>query len=101
MAKRQRCDLCRAHGQGPPSSHTDANHFLLGTGDAGFWSDCNGNPITPPANEIANPNPVAGTTNKYTADNNFTDCSQFTQPGVAPIVSYLEALSYRPEPNCA
>src|SRR5580700_2260985 len=80
---------------------TGANHFMLGTGDAGFWSDGNGNPITPPASEIANPNPVAGTTNKYTADNNFSDCSDFTQPGVAPIVRYLEALPYHPEPNCA
>jgi phospholipase C len=80
---------------------TGANHFMLGTGDAGFWSDGNGNPITPPANAIANPNPVAGTTNKYTADNNFSNCSDFTQPGIAPIVSYLEALPYRPEPNCA
>lgn len=80
---------------------TGANHFMLGTGDAGFWSDGNGNPITPPANQIANPNPAAGTTNKYTADNNFSNCSDFTQPGVAPIVSYLEALPYRPEPNCA
>jgi phospholipase C len=80
---------------------TGANHFMLGTGDAGFWSDGNGNAITPPASGIANPNPVTGTTNKYTADNNFSNCSDFTQPGVAPIVSYLEALSYRPEPNCA
>jgi phospholipase C len=80
---------------------TGANHFMIGTGDAGFWSDGNGNAITPPANEIANPNPAAGTTNKFTADNNFSNCSDFTQPGVAPIVSYLEALSYRPEPNCA
>jgi phospholipase C len=80
---------------------TGANHFMIGTGDAGFWSDGNGNPITPPANEIANPNPVAGTTNRYTADNNFSNCSNFTQPGVAPIISYLEALPYRPEPNCA
>jgi len=80
---------------------TGANHFMLGTGDAGFWSDGNGNPITPPASEIANPNPVAGTTNKYTADNNFTNCSDFDQPGVAPIVGYLEALPYRAEPNCA
>jgi phospholipase C len=80
---------------------TGANHFMLGTGDAGFWSDGKGNPITPPPSEIANPNPVAGTTNKYTADNNFTNCSDFGQPGVAPIVKYLEALPYRAEPNCA
>jgi phospholipase C len=80
---------------------TGANHFMLGTGDAGFWSDGNGNAIVPPTNQIANPNPVAGTTNKYTADNDFTNCSNFEQPGVAPIVSYLEALPYRAEPNCA
>jgi phospholipase C len=80
---------------------TGANHFMLGTGDAGFWSDGKGKAIAPPANQVANPNPVAGSTNKYTADNNFTDCSNFEQPGVAPIVSYLEALPYRAEPNCA
>ena len=28
---------------------TGANHFMLGTGDAAFWSDGNGNPITPPS----------------------------------------------------
>src|SRR5580698_4967933 len=80
---------------------TGANHFMLGTGDAAFWSDGNGNPIAPPANQIANPNPAAGTTNKYTADNAFSNCADFEQPGVAPIVSYLEALPYRAEPNCA
>jgi phospholipase C len=80
---------------------TGANHFMLGTGDAGFWSDGNGNAIVPPTNQIANPNPVAGTTNQYTADNAFSNCSNFEQPGVAPIVSYLEALPYRAEPNCA
>jgi phospholipase C len=80
---------------------TGANHFMFGTGDAGFWSDGNGNAIVPPASQIANPNPAAGTTNQYTADNNFSNCSDFTQPGVAPIVRYLEALPYRAEPNCA
>jgi phospholipase C len=80
---------------------TGANHFMLGTGDAGFWSDGKGNAIVPPANQIANPNPAAGTTNEYTADNDFSNCSDFEQPGVAPIVTYLEALPYRAEPNCA
>ena len=40
---------------------TGANHFMLGTGDAAFWSDGKGNPTTPPASLIANPNPVSGT----------------------------------------
>ena len=65
-----------------------------------FWSDGNGNPATPPANLIANPNPKPGTVNQYTVDSNFSDCSDFTQPGVEPIVSYLENLPYAAEPNC-
>ena len=79
---------------------TGANHFMLGTGDAAFWSDGNGNAITPPANQIANPNPVSGTVNQYTADNNFSACADVFQPGVKPIVSYLENLPYAAEPNC-
>jgi len=79
---------------------TGANHFMLGTGDAAFWSDGNGNPTTPPANMIANPNPVSGTVNQYTADNNFSACADIFQPGVKPIVSYLENLPYAAEPNC-
>jgi phospholipase C len=79
---------------------TGANHFMLGTGDAAFWSDGNGNPTTPPANMIANPNPVPNTVNQYTADNNFSACADVFQPGVKPIVSYLEGLPYAAEPNC-
>ncbi len=79
---------------------TGANHFMFGTGDAGFWSDGNGNAATPPSN-IANPNPKPGTVNAYIADNNFTDCADPTQPGVKPIVDYLGSLPYRAKPNCA
>ncbi len=79
---------------------TGANHFMLGTGDAAFWSDGQGNAITPPANEIANPNPVKGTINQYTADNNFTNCSDVSQPGIQPIIDYIDALPYDAEPNC-
>jgi phospholipase C len=78
---------------------TGANHFMLGTGDAGFWSDGNGNPTTPPGS-IANPNPVAGTVNQYTVDGNFSACADINQPGVQPIVTYLENLPYSAEPNC-
>jgi phospholipase C len=79
---------------------TGANHFMLGTGDAAFWTDGKGNPATPPANMIANPNPVSGTVNAYTADNNFSACADVSQPGVQPIVNYLENLPYAAEPNC-
>jgi phospholipase C len=79
---------------------TGANHVMLGTGDAIYWSDGNGTPTTPPSNMIANPNPKPGTNNQYTADQAFTACADFTQPGVAPIVSYLNNLPYAAEPNC-
>jgi phospholipase C len=80
---------------------TAVNHVMLGTGDAVFWSDGNGHAATPPANQIANPNPVSGTVNRYTADNNFSECSDVTQPGIKPIINYLENLPYDAEPNCA
>lgn len=79
---------------------TGANHFMLGTGDAGFWSDGNGSATTPPATLIANPNPKAGTVNQYTVDGNFANCADIFQPGVQPIISYIEHLPYAAEPNC-
>lgn len=78
---------------------TGANHFMLGTGDAAFWSDGNGNPVTPPSS-IANPNPKSGTNNQYSVDGNFSACADITQPGVGPIVKYLNDLPYAAEPNC-
>jgi phospholipase C len=79
---------------------TAVNHVMLGTGDAVFWSDGAGNATTPPASQIANPNPVSGTTNRYTVDGNFSNCSDVFQAGVRPIVDYLENLPYDAEPNC-
>ena len=81
---------------------TAANHGMLGTGDAVFWSDGMGNATALPAGvPAANPNPVGGTVNKYMVDGNFTDCADGLQPGVGPIVSYLAALPYPAKPNCA
>jgi phospholipase C len=80
---------------------TGANHFTLGTGDFPFFSDGNGNAITPPANVIANPNPRPNTNNVYTVDGNWSNCSDVSQPGVGQIVSYLDSLPYNPDPNCA
>jgi phospholipase C len=66
---------------------TGANHIMLGTGDAVWFSDGKGNPATPPDNgvdpdnpgtplpghstalsEIENPNPQPGTNNYYIED---------------------------------
>jgi len=82
---------------------TGANHFMLGTGDAIFWSDGAGNPTMPPSH-IANPNPLPGTDDVYTVDlnfdGNFTECGDTAQPGIAPIANYLQSLPYNPNPNC-
>jgi phospholipase C len=83
---------------------TAINHVFLGSGDDVFWSDGHNNPAVPPSH-IANPDPIPGTDNEYTVDanfdGNFTKCADKTQPGIAPIVNYLESLPNEIEPNCA
>jgi phospholipase C len=107
---------------------TGANHIMLGTGDALWFSDSNGNPEVPPHNElvysgtknagvvdeIEDPDPAADTNNWYMEDGyggggfgspvfgggSYTDCADTTQPGVAPIVSYLNSLPRKIDPNC-
>ncbi len=82
---------------------TGANHVMLGTGDAFFWSDGNANPTTPPSH-IANPNPQPGSDDVYTVDlgfdGNFTECGDASQPGIKPILQYLHSLPYHPDRNC-
>jgi phospholipase C len=82
---------------------TGANHVMMGTGDAIFWSDGKGTPTTPPSH-IANPNPLPGSDNQYTVDigfdGNFAACADATQPGIKPIRDYLKSLPYDPKPNC-
>ncbi len=83
---------------------TTADHIMLMAGDAYWFSDGNGNPITPPSVEIVNPNPQPGTNNWYTMDGypggSYTECADTTQPGVASIVRYLGNLPNHPSPNC-
>jgi len=107
---------------------TGANHIMLGHGDAIWFSDGNGNAAQPPhdvtvatgtanagqVDEIENPNPAAGTNNWYTEDGygngsfgspssgggSYTNCSDMSQPGVAPIVNYLQSLHHPINPNC-
>jgi phospholipase C len=106
---------------------TGANHVMMGTGDAIWFSDGKGNALEPPHNvylnagpnsgtvdEIENPNPQSGTNNYYVEDGygggsygsasygggTYTECSDTTQPGVAPITNFLSALSTPISPNC-
>ena len=82
---------------------TGANHVMLGSGDAIFWSNGNGVPTMPPSH-IANPDPLPGSDNQYTVDinfdGNFTECGSPSQPGIAPIRDYLASLPYHPNPKC-
>lgn len=81
---------------------TGANHVALGTGLADWYSDGKGNPTTPPALEIENPDPQAGTNDWYTQDGysggTYSNCSDRTQPGVGPVVDYLRSQDV--DPNC-
>ncbi|HEX3879026.1 MAG TPA: alkaline phosphatase family protein [Bryobacteraceae bacterium] len=107
---------------------TGANHIMLGHGDLIWFSDGNGVAAVPPHNvqvaagtpnagtvdEVENPNPTSGTNNWYSQDGygggsfgsasfgggSYTNCSDISQPGVAPIVNYLQALARPISPNC-
>ncbi len=86
---------------------TGANHIMLGTGDMAYYADAQGKPAVPPSNQIENPNPKPGTNNNYTQDGysggSYSNCSDLSQPGVAPIRNYLNSLPYKPfrDGDCA
>jgi phospholipase C len=89
---------------------TMANHIEFGFADSIWYSDGNGNVMTPPSNQIENPNPQPGTNNWYdddgyggsggTGGGSYVNCSDLSQPGVPAIVNYLEALPRPVNPNC-
>jgi phospholipase C len=107
---------------------TGANHVMLGTGDAIWFSDGNGNPKTPPhkqlvaagsanagvVDEIENPTAAAGTNNWYTEDGygggsygspsygggTYSNCSDSDAAGVHSVLTYLATLPYELNPKC-
>jgi len=109
---------------------TGANHVMLGSGDAVWFTNSKGNAAIPPHNqyisagknsgtvdEIENPNPAPGPSNSnnwYTEDGygggsygspsygggTYTNCFDTNQPGVAPITAYLGALPRPIDPHC-
>jgi phospholipase C len=95
---------------------TGVNHIMLGHGDMIWFSDGAGHPMTPPENtpavtgafdgvvvqEVENPNAQPGTNDWYTQDYNgaYSACADLTQPGVAPIVQYLQSLPQPIDPHC-
>jgi phospholipase C len=107
---------------------TGANHIMMGTGDAIWFSDGSGNPAMPPHNqlvgigtanqgyvdEIENPNAMPSFNNWYAEDGygggsygspsygggSYSNCSDATQPGVPAVLNYISTLPYHPNPNC-
>jgi len=85
----------------PVMGGTWADSMPLGYADQIFFSDGHGNPATPPAATIYNPDPLPGTLNTYTLRAAWFDCSNpQAQPGVQAILSYLNALPYALETKC-
>jgi phospholipase C len=78
---------------------TGANHIMLGYGDLIYYADDNGNPATPPSNQIENPNAQSGTNNWYAQDGysggSYVNCADDSQPGIAAVKGYLKSLPYR------
>jgi phospholipase C len=89
----------------PVMGGTGVNHIMLGSADAYYYTDGHGHAMTPPDNQIENPDPQPGTNNWYTQDGygggSYSNCSDPTQPGVGTIVTYLASLPNKPRPNCA
>jgi phospholipase C len=107
---------------------TGVNHIMLGFGDDIWFSDADGNPATPPHNqlvwsgtldagtvdEIENPNPAPGTNNWWVEDGyggggfgspvygggSYSNCSDPSQPGVDQIRDYLQSLNRPIDPRC-
>jgi phospholipase C len=85
----------------PVMGGTGPDSVALGFADQVFFGDGNGNPATPPASSIYNPDPQAGTLNLYTARKQWFNCSDPQgQPGIQPILNYLNKLPYAVDPKC-
>jgi phospholipase C len=87
---------------------TGANHIEFGFADGIYYSDAQGQPATPPAGQIENPNPQKGTNNYWINDGygsystneggSYTNCKDETQPGVHQVDRYLRSIKV--DPNC-
>ena len=93
---------------------TGPNSITTGTAAPLIYTDANGNPATPPADQVENPN--AYNDKGYYPDNNnwywndgfwiantgnasngsYSNCADTTQPGVAAIMSYLNRCRISP-----
>jgi phospholipase C len=87
---------------------TGANFIGIVSGDVGTFNDYSGAFAVPPPNQIENPNAIAPDNNFYTQDGygpqgSYVNCSDASNPGVAPIRDYISSLPGHPfnDGNCA
>jgi phospholipase C len=78
---------------------TGANHIELGFGTGLYYAAADGSPMTPPVNQIEDPDPQPGTDDFYKQDGygggSFVACADAKQPGVGSVRSYLASLPYK------
>ncbi len=84
----------------PVMGGTGPDSLPLAFADQIFYSDGAGHAATPPAINIFSPDPQPGTLNLYLHSAEWVNCSDPTQPGVAPILNYLKSLPYVVDPHC-
>jgi phospholipase C len=80
----------------PVMGGTAVQHIMIGTADALPWDAAEGLPPTPPAGQIANPDPKSSTNDAYVNDKRWTGCDA-SQPGFTAIMNYLGSLPWRPD----
>ena len=85
----------------PVMGGTAPDSLPLGFADQIFYSDGQGHPATPAADNIYDPDPAAGTLNLYTNAFRWFDCSDESHAGIAAIASYLKSLPYTVPTRCA
>jgi phospholipase C len=83
----------------PVMGGTLVQHIVIGTADAMFWESFNG-VSQPPLASVADPDPKSAVDVSFQRDQAWTNCSDLSQPGIAPIVNYLASLPWHPKPNC-
>jgi phospholipase C len=83
----------------PIMGGTAVQHQMIGTADDVFWETFQG-VSQPPIASVADPDPKSSTDAGFMRDKQWTNCSDVTQPGIAPIVGYLASLPWHPSPNC-
>jgi phospholipase C len=84
----------------PVLGGTGPDSVPLGFADQLFYTDGFGNATTPASALIYNPDPQKGTLNLYTNRAQWFNCNDQTQPGIAAISAYLQALPYPVSPKC-